>query len=91
VTAINTVLWAELRRRTLSWATMTLLVALAGGATLACVAGARRTESAYPRFLRSARAADVVLYLGASPAEIARITDLPQVEAAATGTGFAMT
>ncbi len=38
-----------------------LLVALAGGAVLAAVAGARRTDSAYPRFLQASNASDVLV------------------------------
>src|SRR5262245_6514474 len=50
-----------LRARWRSWAVMVLLVAVAGGAVLAAVAGARRTDSAYPRFLRASNASDVML------------------------------
>src|SRR5215475_2514673 len=49
-----------LRARWRSWAVM-VLVAVAGGAVLAAVAGARRTDSAYPRFLRASNASDVML------------------------------
>jgi hypothetical protein len=38
---------------------LALLVAVAGGAVLTAVAGARRTDTAYPRFLRASSAADV--------------------------------
>ena len=41
----------ELRGRWLSWAALVLLVGLAGGVVLTAAAGARRTDSAYPRFL----------------------------------------
>src|SRR5262249_58308682 len=50
-----------LRARWRSWAVLVLLVAVAGGAVLAAVAGARRTDSAYPRFLRASHASDVML------------------------------
>src|SRR5207248_2454757 len=43
------------------WAMFVLLVALAGGAVLAAVAGARRTDSAYPRFLQASNASDVLV------------------------------
>lgn len=39
---------------------LVLLVGLAGGAVLTAVAGARRTASAYPRFLVASRASDVL-------------------------------
>ena len=40
---------------------LALLVGVAGGATLAAAAGARRTESAYPRFLSWSRASDMLV------------------------------
>lgn len=43
------------------WVALVLLVGLAGGAVLAAVAGARRTASAYPRFLVASRASDVLV------------------------------
>jgi hypothetical protein len=44
-----------------AWLVLALLVGVAGGATLAAAAGARRTESAYPRFLAWSRASDVLV------------------------------
>ena len=41
----------ELRARWRGWAVLVLLVGVAGGAVLTAAAGARRTDSAYPRFL----------------------------------------
>jgi FtsX-like permease family len=38
-----------------------LLVAVAGGAVLAAAGGARRTDSAYPRFLQASKASDVLV------------------------------
>jgi hypothetical protein len=43
------------------WAVLALLVGVAGGAVMATAAGARRTDSAFPRFLRSTAAADVLI------------------------------
>jgi hypothetical protein len=40
---------------------LALLVAVAGGAVLAAAAGARRTSSAYPRFLRASHASDLLV------------------------------
>ena len=51
----------ELRTRWRGWAVLVLLVALAGGAVLAAAAGARRTSSAYPRFLRASHASDLLV------------------------------
>jgi hypothetical protein len=49
----------ELTARWRSWVLLGLLVGIAGGAVLTTVAGARRTDSAYSRFLVASRAADV--------------------------------
>jgi len=64
---------------------------LAGGAVLACFAGARRTDSAYPRFARAHLAADVIVF---PPTNVNRDFDfrplirLPEVVASATLNGF---
>jgi hypothetical protein len=42
------------------WLVLALLAGLAGGAVLTAAAGARRTDTAYPRFLRAASAADLL-------------------------------
>ena len=55
---------AVLRDRRRSWLGIAVLSALAGGAVVALVAGARRTDTAYARFLRAQRAADAVTFLG---------------------------
>jgi ABC-type lipoprotein release transport system permease subunit len=51
----------ELSTRWRSWAGLALLAGLAGGVVLAATAGARRTETAYPRFLQASRASDVLV------------------------------
>src|SRR5213592_4280560 len=51
----------ELSTRWQSWAGLALLAGLAGGAVLAAAAGARRTDSAYPRFLQASKASDVLV------------------------------
>jgi putative ABC transport system permease protein len=51
---------SELRSSWRAWLVLALLFGLAGGTAIAAAAGARRTESAYPRFLVWSRAADVV-------------------------------
>jgi hypothetical protein len=50
-----------LRTRWRGWALLALLVAVGGGAVLAAAAGARRTDSAYPRFLSASKASDVLV------------------------------
>ena len=51
----------ELRTRWRGWAVLVLLVGLAGGAVMTAAAGARRTSSAYPRFLRASHASDLLI------------------------------
>jgi hypothetical protein len=51
----------EFHVRWRGWAVLVLLVAIAGGAALAAAAGARRTESAYQRFLAASKASDVLV------------------------------
>ena len=51
----------EFRIRWRGWAVLVLLVAVAGGAVLATAAGARRTSSAYPRYLRASHASDLLV------------------------------
>ena len=46
-----------------------VLAGVLGGATVAALAGARRTETAYPRFLESTRAADVLVTNGGTTPE----------------------
>src|SRR6266545_3771783 len=43
------------------WVALAVLVGLAAGVVLAAVAGARRTDSAYPRFLQASKASDVLV------------------------------
>jgi hypothetical protein len=52
---------AELRTRWLAWIAVALLAGVGAGVVLALVAGARRTDSAYPTFARAHDASDVVL------------------------------
>ncbi|MGQ0431250.1 MAG: ABC transporter permease [Microthrixaceae bacterium] len=55
---------SELRDRWRSWIAVALVIGLAGGVVLALLAGARRTDDAYPRFLRTNDAYDVLLVSG---------------------------
>ena len=50
---------ADLRLRWRAALGLALLLGLIGGVVLTAAAGARRTDTAYPRLLRSARAARV--------------------------------
>ena len=75
---------AELRTRWRSWLVLALLVAVGAGIVIAAFAGARRTESAYSRFLISQRADDVIVVSGAgvfgfANLDLARVARLPDV------------
>jgi hypothetical protein len=59
--AIIAVAMHRLRASWRAWAALVLLTGLAGGAVMTVAAGARRTENAYPQFLRSSAAADVLV------------------------------
>lgn len=75
-----------------SWLSLTVVVGLAGGAVLACVAGSRRTDSAYARFARSHLAADMIVYPSFASApgtsNFDRVARLPQVKVAAMLEGY---
>jgi ABC-type antimicrobial peptide transport system permease subunit len=51
----------ELRTRWRAWVAVVFLVGVAGGVVLTTAAGARRTGSAYARFLRASRATDMLV------------------------------
>src|SRR2546428_10391980 len=55
---------SELRSRWRAWLGLALLFGLFGGAIIAAAAGARRTDSAYPRFLKVQNAYDSGVPLG---------------------------
>jgi putative ABC transport system permease protein len=59
MTAILVRLRSELRSRWKTWLAITLMLGLFGGAVIAIAAGARRTDSAYQRFLEWSNAPDV--------------------------------
>jgi hypothetical protein len=59
--SIATVAAHRLRASWRAWAALALLTGLAGGVVMTAAAGARRTENAYPQFLRSTAAADVLV------------------------------
>jgi len=78
---------ADLRARRRSWAVLTLVLGLAAGAVLTLVAGGRRTDSAYPRFATSYRAADAVVSepytSNFAVVDLSTVSRLPQVAASA--------
>src|SRR5437867_3974618 len=69
---------AEFRSSWRAWLALALLFGAAGGAATAAAAGARRTETAYPRFVESASAADV--QTGGFPENLDPETVLPTIE-----------
>jgi ABC-type antimicrobial peptide transport system permease subunit len=52
---------AELRQQWRGWLALAVLLGLIGGVALTAAAGARRTDTAYPRFLRASHAADLLV------------------------------
>src|SRR5947207_10612641 len=52
---------AELRQRWRGWLALAVLLGLIGGVAVTAAAGARRTDTAYPRFLRASHAADLLV------------------------------
>ena len=75
---------AELRSRWRAWLVVALMLGLFGGAVIAIAAGARRTDSAYPRLLRATNATDVVVYdftdePGFAELDFQEVAKLPQV------------
>lgn len=59
VSAVFTLALADLRSRWRGWLSAACLLAVAGAVVLTTAAGARRTDTAYARLLRSSRGADV--------------------------------
>jgi ABC-type lipoprotein release transport system permease subunit len=79
---------SELRARGHTWVALGVLIGLVAGLAVAAAAGARRTESVYPRFLAAHLAADVAFFDdGQTPPNppAAQIAALPQVVASARG------
>lgn len=72
---------SSVRRHWRSLVVTALLLGLVGAVVMSALAGARRTESAYPRLLDSLLASDASVEVG--PEYFAAITRLPQVEVAA--------
>jgi len=67
------------RQRWRAWLALAALVGLAGGIVLGALAGARRTDSAYGRFLEASNPFDVVVVSTGTPIDYEAIRRLPQV------------
>ena len=65
MTAIWLCVRSESRRRWRAWLSLALIVGVFTGAVVTAAAGARRTESAYARFLSWSKAPDALV--GAQP------------------------
>jgi len=75
---------ADVRGKWRALLSLALLLGLAGGVVLTAAAGARRTDTAYPRLLTWANASQVEVAPGEpDPAYFAALARLPQVAAAA--------
>lgn len=80
---VSLIVRSEMRRRWVSVVAIALLGGLAAGASLAAVAGARRTASAFDRHLDASRAAHMEINPGGfEPASDAQLRRLPGVEEA---------
>src|SRR5262245_15901654 len=91
MSAVRLLVRAELRRRWGSLLVVTLLVALAGGVTLAAVAGARRTETSFDRFQDATLSHDVLVFAeGIERRDVTKLRSLPGVEAIGYGRQLAM-
>jgi ABC-type lipoprotein release transport system permease subunit len=91
VTAVWYRFRAELRSRWRAWFGLAVLVGLSAGAVMALAAGARRTDTAYARFLEAHDAYDVMVTDWGQPGGFAgvggfdRLAALPSVEESAEG------
>lgn len=84
---------AEARRRWRAWFALAVVIGLFGGAVLTCAAGARRTASAYDRFLQQQRAYDAAtFYVAFDPAfaelRPEQVEALPSIAESVRGTYF---
>ena len=76
--AIAVVMRGQFRQRWASWLVLALLVGLVSGLAMAAAVAARRTESAFPRFL-AAHGYDAVLYTDAPLPGLARSPQVASV------------
>lgn len=69
----------ELHSKWRSFVVVAVLVGVAGGVTLAALAGARRTDRAYPEFIESQHAYDVLVVSGRPPIFPSASFDLDEI------------
>src|SRR5205823_7371936 len=71
---------AEVRGRWTSSVIIVMLIGLAGGVALTAAAGARRTDTAYPRFLKATNSEDFLVSAAQSGTSLyADVAKLPEV------------
>jgi ABC-type lipoprotein release transport system permease subunit len=70
---------ASLRSHRRSWLALTVLAGVAGGVAITAAAGARRTETAYPRFVEGTRSFDVFFSNGTGGPNTNRQFDLDEI------------
>jgi len=77
---------AELRHRWRAWLALAVLLGVIGGIALTAAAGARRTDTAYPRFLHASHAAQLAVFpaLSGFGGYFRAVTRLPEVSSAAS-------
>ena len=73
----------ELRARWRAWLAIALMLGIAGGVVMAAAAGARRTDSAVPRFLDYMQVSTA--NVEADPSQFHAIAALPDVQSARIG------
>jgi ABC-type lipoprotein release transport system permease subunit len=90
VPAVITRLRTELRSRWRAWAAVALLIGITGGVVLTTAAGARRTDTAYARYLQQSHAADVLVSPTnrGLPGYYPALAKLPSVDALVVAIGF---
>ena len=84
---VGVVVWSQFRTRWRSWLAVVILISVVGGVVLAAVAAGRRTESAFPGFVR-AHGFDADVFSTAPIGQ--KISQLPGVRAVteAVGPGY---
>lgn len=92
MTAIVYRLRAEARSDWLTWVGVAVLVGLVGGVTMALVAGARRTDGVYDRFLARSNPSDLIIPessdFGTNVIDVEAIAALPGVRGSTLSTGW---
>ena len=88
--AVMARLKTELRSRWRAWAAVALLIGLSGGVVLTTAAGARRTDTAYARFLQQSHASDVLVspFNRGLPDYYPALSKLPSVANIGVAVGF---